>query len=175
MSDFIARLDHIAKTSRKKSPKVDNIGKFEVKKRIQYENEVIKCVTKLKAIPLSYGDRFIPRRYFRKQISTMSSNGLQRVDENENDIFTVKNLPNYWRLHNYRINVGMQLGLSENARLLHFHDSTTQLNDYQMPNMNSTKIEYQVPSKSPEELDWSCLPRAKPLSYNDSTHDMVKK
>lgn len=47
-------------------------GEFQVKKRVQYENEVFTSVQSLSAIPLSYGDRFVPRRYFRKQLTTVS-------------------------------------------------------------------------------------------------------
>lgn len=154
----------------KKTPKVNKAGKFEVKKRAQYENEVIKCESKLTAIPISYGDRFIPRRYFRRQTSSLVQ--LSTLDENENDIFGVKKQPFYWRLHNYRINIGMQLDLNDTARLLTFHDTTTQTECNRLQNRNPIKTEFKVPSKSAEELDWSCKPRAKPLAYNDSTHDM---
>lgn len=149
--------------------KANNVGKFQVKKRAQYENEIIKCESKLDAIPISYGDRFIPRRYFCKQAPILST---KSVDENENDIFCVKKQPFYWRLHNYRINIGMQLGLNDNSRLLNFHDVTTQQVCARSFNMNPQKMEYLVPSKNTEALDWPCKPRTKPLSYNDSTHDM---
>lgn len=146
-----------------------NVGKFQVKKRAQYENEVIICESKVEAIPISYGDRFIPRRYFHKQTSNMS---MKAVDENENDIFCVKKQPFYWRLHNYRINIGLQLGLSDSGRLLNFSDATTQQACSRTFNMNPRRMEYSAPSKNTEELDWPCMPRLKPLSYNDSTHDM---
>lgn len=171
MSDYIEVYRRAEKAIRnKKTPKANNAGKFQVKKRAQYENEIIKCESKLQAIPISYGDRFIPRRYFRKQTSSLQS--LHLTDENDNDIFSVKKQPFYWRLHNYRINIGMQLGLNESQRLLNFHDTITQEACNRSFNRNPTKIELKVPSKSAEELDWSCKPRAKPLAYNDSTHDM---
>lgn len=177
MSDYIEAIGfhrRAEKASQSKLSKANNVGNFQVKKRAQYENEIITCQSKLDAIPVSYGDRFIPRRYFRKQTPYLKRPNINPIDENdnENDIFNVKNQPFYWRLHNYRINIEMQLGLSQNARLLKFHDPMTQLDCNRLHNMNPIKIELKVPSKSTEELDWSCKPRAKPLSYNDSTHDM---
>lgn len=155
-----------------KTPKAINAGKFQVKKRAQYENEVIKCESKLTAIPIEYGDRFIPRRYFNKQIPGQTLFQLSSFDENDYDIFSLKEQPFYWRLHNYRINIGMQLGLNDSPRLLNFHDTITKQSNDRSFNRNPIKIEYEVPSKNAEELDWSCKPRAKPLAYNDSTHDM---
>lgn len=177
MSDYIEAIGfhrRTEKASRNKVSKANSDGNFQVKKRAQYENEIIKCESKLVAIPISYGDRFIPRRYFGKQVSSLKRLNTNPVDENENenDIFNLKKQPFYWRLHNYRINIGMQLGFVENDRLLNFHDATTQLDCIRLHNMNPTKTDLKVPSKSTEELDWSCKPRAKPLSYNDSTHDM---
>lgn len=175
MSDYIEAIGfhrRAEKANGNKVPKTSNVGKFEVKKRAQYENEIIKCKSKLEAIPIGYGDRFIPRRYFRKQDQSVGIHKLNQIDENDNDIFSVKKQPFYWRMHNYRINIGMQLGLDGNRSLLNFHDVTTQQACDRTFNMNPTKCERKVPSKSAEELDWSCKPRAKPLAYNDSTHDM---
>lgn len=177
MSDYIEAIGFhrtTEKANRNRILKANNVGKFQLKKRIQYENEVIRCSSKLDAIPISYGDRFIPRRYFQNHSPILTSSNLVAIDENENenDIINVKKQPCYWRLHNYRINIGMQLGLSENGRLLNFHDTITQPDCIRSFNMNPTKISLQVPSKSTEELDWSCKPRLKPLAYNDSTHDM---
>lgn len=173
MSDYIEVYSRAEKAVRlKKTPRAINAGKFQVKKRAQYENEVIKCESTLTAIPNSYGDRFIPRRYFCKQTTGHSLFQLSSFDENDNDIFSVKKQPFYWRLHNYRINIGMQLGLNDSLRVLNFHDSITHESCDRSFNRNPMKIEYKVPSKSAEELDWSCKPRAKPLAYNDSTHDM---
>lgn len=174
MSDYIEAIGfhRSSKAKRNKVQKSNNAGNFEVRKRVQYENEIVKCKSKLDAIPNMYGDRFIPRRYFRKQWANMPDFDLSQTDESENDIFTVKKQPFYWRLHNYRINIGMQLGLNSSGRLLNFHDVTTQQACDRSYNRNSMKIEHYVPSKSAEELDWPCKPRAKPLSTNDSTHDM---
>ncbi|XP_055323838.1 protein cortex isoform X1 [Sitodiplosis mosellana] len=174
MSDSMSLMFYgIGRTAEKsngtKVSKASNVGKFQVKKRAQYENEVIKCESKLEAIPISYGDRFIPRRYFRKQTPSLST---KAVDENENDIFVIHKKPFYWRLHNYQLQLGMQLGLSDSGRLLNFFDATTQQACDRTFNMNPLKTEYSIPSKSTEALDWPCKPRAKPLSYNDSTHDM---
>lgn len=160
------------KATKKNIPQASNVGKFQIKKRAQYANEVIKSESRVQAIPIEYGDRFIPRRYFRKQIQNMPSLNLKCTDENENDIFNIKKQPFYWRLHDYRVNIGMQLGLSCTDRLLYFHDSTTRQACDRLLNNNPTKTELTAPSKSAEELDWSCKPRAKPLAYNDSTHDM---
>lgn len=171
MSDYIEVYRRAEKAIRnKRTPKADDAGKFQVKKRAQYENEIIKCESKLHTIPISYGDRFIPRRYFRKQTSSIPS--LHLTDENDNDILNVKKQPFYWRSHNYRINIGMQLGLNQSQRLLSFHDTNTRDACNRSFNRNPTRIECKVPSKSTEELDWSCKPRTKPLAYNDSTHDM---
>lgn len=158
-------------TPKNNRPNVSRLfhGEFQVKKRAQYENEIIKCESGLEAIPIAYGDRFIPRRYFRKVAPTIST---KSIDENENDIFCVKKQPFYWRMHNYRISVGIQLGLNDNGRLLNFHDFTTLQSCERSFNKNPMKTDFIVPSKSTEELDWPCKPRAKPLSYNDSTHDM---
>lgn len=158
-----------SKKNQNRAPNANNAGKFQVKKRAQYENEVIKFQSKLQAIPISYGDRFIPRRYFGQQMPELQRNAF---DENENDIFNVKEQPFYWRLHNYRINIGMQLGLNDSARLLQFHDKTTQEEWKRSLNNNLTEVKHKVPSKSTEELDWACKPRTMPLAYNDSTHDM---
>lgn len=145
-------------------------GGFQVKKRVQYENEVLTSVQSLSAIPLSYGDRFIPRRYFRKQLTTIPSLNLSRSNEIK-DIFDMKDMPNYWRYHNYQINLSMSLGLNDDRKLLNLHDATTQQICRDSCN-NNPSAESQISKKSIEQLDWDCKPRAKPLAYNDSTHDM---
>lgn len=131
-----------------------------MKKRAKYENEVLKCETKFHAIPIAYGDRFIPRRQNDRQSMMHSRNS---TDDNDNDILSVKKQPFYWRLHNYRITIGNQLGLVESTRLLNFHDATTmRQNSYN--SKHPFIIEQKVPSKSVEALDWPCKPRAKPLA-----------
>lgn len=175
MSDYLEAIGfhrRVRKDKRNRDQKSNNVGNFQVKKRAQYENEIVKCQTKMITVPTAYGDRFIPRRYFRKQMICLQTFNVIQVDENENDIFAVKKQPFYWRLHNYRINIGMQLGLNESGGLLNFHDATTRQTCHQSCNKNPIKTEHRVRSINTEELDWPCKPRAKPLSYNDSTHDM---
>lgn len=163
---------------RKKSKRRDiqqarDAGKFQVLKRNQYENEVLRSKVPLQAIPNSYGDRFIPRRYFSKQTMKIPSLNLNKCDENENDIFNIKDKSCYWRFHNYRINVEMGLGLSDgNMKMLNFHDDTTQQICNRTSNNCPTKVERRKINISIEELDWPCKPRTIPLAYNDSTHDM---
>lgn len=174
MSDYIEAIDFHRyarkEAQRNRVQKSSNAGIFQVKKRAQYENEIIKCEMKLDALPIMFGDRFIPRRYFRKQTTIRPFVDLSETDENENDIFAVKKQPFYWRLHNYRINIGEQLGFSNSGKILNLHDVTTQQECNRKFNRNPMQIKYQVGSRSAEELDWPCMPRAKPLSYNDSTH-----
>lgn len=163
---------------RKKSKRRDvlqakDAGNFQVLKRNQYENEVIRCRTPLQTIPYSYGDRFIPRRYYRKQTSRIPSLNLNRCDENENDIFNIKDKSCYWRFHNYRINIEMALGLNDGEmKMLNVHDESTQQICQRTFNNQPIKIERRKTNISIEELDWSCKPRTTPLAYNDSTHDM---
>lgn len=163
-------------SSRKKSKRRDihqarAVGQFQVLKRNQYENEVFKRRVPLQVIPMSYGDRFIPRRYFRKQLSKISSLNLNRSDEN--DILNIKDKSCYWRFHNYRINLEMGLELNDGqTKLLNVHDDTTRQNCDRIFNNDPVKIECQQRNFSAEELDWYCKPRTIPLAYNDSTHDM---
>lgn len=174
MSDYIDFIHHrdVAKVSKKKAPKSRDSGTFQVRKRMKYENEVIKCQTKLHAIPIEYGDRFIPRRYVGQQSIIPNNNSI--IDENDNDILLIKKQPFYWRLHNYRIMLADKLDLADSTRMLEFRDTTTMqsINQNSCNNIQPTKIEHKISSKSAEALDWPCKPRAKPLAYNDSTHDM---
>lgn len=147
--------------------RANNIGKFEVKKRSQYENEVIKCKSTIERVPISYGDRFIPRRQFHTRRFNRKS-----LDSDENDIFCIKAEPFYWRQHNYRINIGMQLDENDDRNLLNFHDTMTQEMCERSFNLNPTKIVLKIPNRNTEELDWPCKPRSKPLSYSESTHEM---
>lgn len=170
MSDYITAIGfhrRTEKVKRGKTPRADNLGKFKVQKRAQHENEIIKFETKLQAMPASYGDRFIPRRYFHKQEPLHKLGSAA-----EHDIIDVKKEPYYWRLHNYRINLGTVLALHNAGRLLNFHDVTTQQACNRSLNRNPIKFEVRIPSQNEEALDWPCKPRAKPLAFNDSTHDM---
>lgn len=172
MSDYIDVIHHrhVDKVGKNKAHKSKNSGNFQVKKRTKYVNEVIKYPTKVHVIPNEYGDRFIPRRYF-VQPSTLRG-ATNSIDENDNDILSVKKQPFYWRMHNYRITIGNQLGLVESKKLLNFHDVGAVHSSNRNAFQPSITIEHKIPSKSVEELDWPCKPRAKPLAYNDSTHDM---
>ncbi|XP_031637397.1 protein cortex [Contarinia nasturtii] len=158
------------KTKQHNVRKAGNIEQVEVKKRVQYENEIIRGKSRVKNVPTAYGDRFIPRR--RQSAEQIFYNSSFNREENENDIFYIKAQPFYWRRTNYRINIKMQLGINFDRDLLNFHDPTTKQMCERSFNRNPTQIEYNVPSKSTEELDWSCRPRSKPLSYSDSIHDM---
>lgn len=160
---------HREKTKPRNVQIPSNIGKFELKKRAQYENEVIKYKSTIEQMPISYGDRFIPRRHFHTRMHSRKC-----LNSDENDIFCIKDEPFYWRQHNYRISIGMQLNVNANdvGNLLNFHDTTPQGICELSFNENPTKLEFEVAIRNIEELDWPCKPRSKPLSYSESTHEM---
>lgn len=93
-------------------------------------------------IPNSYGDRFIPGRFFGEKFRSFSLSNSNYNGEHKNDILCIKTEPFYWRQHNYRINIKMQLGLNVSGRCLNFHDATTQENCDRTFNMKSENIKF---------------------------------
>lgn len=158
------------KTKPRNVQRANNIGiQFEVKKCTKYENEVLRREVKVGRVPISYGDRFIPRRQYNARTFNSLSTSF---DENQHDVFYVKEQPFYWRQHNYRINIGMHLNANVDEKLLNFHDTTAQEILDRSSNQLSPATELDVSNRNVEQLDWSCMPRLKPLSYSESTHDM---
>lgn len=160
---------HRNKTKPRNVQKTNKFGEYEVKKRVQYENEVIKSKLTVDQVPISHGDRFIPRRPSVSRIINYSPN---HIDETYDDFLCVKTQPFYWRRHNYQIYVGIQLETNAETKLLNFHDTTTREICNHLYKNNPTKFIFKTPSRSVEKLDWSCIPRSKPLSNSESTHDM---
>lgn len=158
------------KTKPRNVQRANNIGiQFEVKKCKKYENEVLRRKVKVGRLRTSNGDRFIPQRQYNARIFNSLSTSF---DENHDDVFRVKEQPFYWRQHNYRINIGMQLIANVDGKLLNFHDTTTQEICDRSFNQLSTTAEFNMSNRNVEQLDWPCMPRLKPLSYSESTHDM---
>lgn len=162
-----------AKRRIKNANEANDIGRFILKKRAQNTSEARRIQHRLPAIPVAYGDRFIPRRYFRQQSNKLQSLNLIGCDDHRSiDIFTEKDRQFYWRSHNYRINLAMALDLRSSGNLLNFHETTSlnECNRLSNNNPHTTKLEVEDPNV--EEMDWECRPRSQPLAYNDSTHDM---
>lgn len=151
----------------------NDIGRFIVNKRAPNDSEVRHAPYRLPAIPVAYGDRFIPRRYFHQHPRKIQSlNVLGCDDHRQIDIFTEKDRQFYWRSHNYRINLAMALNLSANTNLLHFHEPTSLDECNRQHNRNPLGHGVELQDHCLEEFDWECRPRLRPLAYNDSTHDM---
>lgn len=162
-----------AKRRIKNANEANDIGRFILRKRVQNTAEARKVEQRLPAIPVAYGDRFIPRRYFRQHPNKIQSLNLVGCDDHRNiDIFTEKDRQFYWRSHNYRINLAMALDLNMDVNLLNFHETTSLNECNRLSNRNPRTIKLEVEDANVEEMDWECRPRSKPLAYNDSTHDM---
>lgn len=161
------------KIMRRRSPKLKGFQQtVRVQKRKTYENEIVKCQRPASIVPYSYGDRFIPRRYFRAQLSELPSLNLKCDDDDDWDIFNTKNRNGYWRLHSYQENVKIGLKMTENENVLNLHDPIPQQTNHRTFNRNPMACENQQKHRNIEGLDWSCMPRTQPLAYNDSTHDL---
>lgn len=138
----------------------------------KYGNEVLKCLLSPNHLPNSCGDRFIPRRYAIGTLSKfISSFNLMSSTEN-NDIFKLKNIQGYWRLHNHNQNILSNIGMDVSQTVLCFHDPITSSECVRthnnLPRIESASLKY----RNIEELDWACKPRPVPMAFNDSTHDL---
>uniref|UniRef100_A0A182MPE8 Anaphase-promoting complex subunit 4 WD40 domain-containing protein n=1 Tax=Anopheles culicifacies TaxID=139723 RepID=A0A182MPE8_9DIPT len=121
-------------------------------------------------LPNSYGDRLIPRRY---ALSRSSRFKAESKPERQVDPMVMKEMPGYWRTHQYSSVLRNVLGLaSKSDRILSFNDSNTR----QVCNHLSTKrpLECVVrPTYSNiQKLDWSCNPRSKPIGFIEAVHDL---
>lgn len=153
---YLAETDDETNERKKSKRKLAKSGDIDqtvhIKKRCQYQNEMLMCEKREICVPNSYGDRFIPRRYFCKQPSRIPSFKLVADDDTDWDIFSIKDKNNYWRLHSYRENVKISLGLDENENILKFHDPTPQEVNRRTFNNNPTAVDYHIHHKNIEAL-----------------------
>lgn len=171
-AESMSRLLKNAKRNIKNADAANDIGYFAVRKRVENQSETRQVKYPLSVLPVSYGDRFIPRRYLRQNPNKIQSLNLVCGDHQQIDIITEKDRQFYWRSHNYQINLAQALDLTHGGNLLNFHDKMSLDECNKSLNRYPMAIKYEAINKSIEELDWDCRPRSKPLAYNDSTHDM---
>ncbi|CAD7003323.1 unnamed protein product [Ceratitis capitata] len=149
-----------------KSVMIDNSksrkSESSIKKReSQWQNEVIKGKTSLPdIIALSYGDRFIPRRYFSQRLKT----NLKFATKNmEKDVLTLRFTANYWRQSCVKIAINRTLQLKEERILL--------LSDPVVKGLENNINVFDTLHAYSDEYDWRCSPRSKPQAFAETTHD----
>lgn len=118
-------------------------------------------------VPNSYGDRFIPRRYTNHQKETFSIKHI--VEAMPKDILKLKQIKNYWRIHNLSHALNYVFHVDKTKKTLNFTDISTKLiNHTNSKSVQRTESFY----KNLGEFDWPCRPRLKPGSFIESTHDL---
>uniref|UniRef100_A0A0K8VDK2 Protein cortex n=2 Tax=Bactrocera latifrons TaxID=174628 RepID=A0A0K8VDK2_BACLA len=133
-----------------------------IKKRdSQWENEVVQGGTSLPdIIALSYGDRFIPRRYCSQRLNQ----NLKFATKNmEKDVLKVHFSANYWRQNSLKIAINKTFELKE-ERIL-------QLSDQVVKGLENRSNVLRRLDVHGDEYDWRCIPRSKPLAFAETTHD----
>ncbi|XP_061391211.1 protein cortex [Musca vetustissima] len=137
---------------------------FSVKKRgDQWENEITtNNVPPDKHIPLSYGDRFIPRRFL---LSTCERNLKLAIGKPSRDVLQLCTNVNYWR-ENAFIPMMNVINEMNDGRIYSLVDPAI------LSNISTASI--RIRERDPGKIgqDWPCKPRAKPCAYSDITFDL---
>ncbi|XP_053955137.1 protein cortex isoform X4 [Anastrepha ludens] len=143
------------------NPKAQKKNSSIKKRGSQWQNEVIKMYPKEIGITaLSYGDRFIPRRYF----SDSLKRNLKFVTKNmEKDVLKVRFAANYWRQNSLKIAINKVFKLKE-ERILH-------LSDQIVKGLENNANILECLNEYSDDYDWRCIPRSKPLAFAETTHD----
>ncbi|XP_075160540.1 cdc20/fizzy protein cortex isoform X2 [Haematobia irritans] len=134
-----------------------------VKKRAdQWENEVTtKTHPPDKPIPISYGDRFIPRRFL---LSACEKNLKFSTAQPIRDFLKLCSKENYWRENTF-IPMINTIAEMKNGRIYSLVDPVVKSTGF----LACTQYRNR---RSQIGLDWPCKPRSRPCAYSDLTFDL---
>ncbi|KNC24701.1 Protein cortex [Lucilia cuprina] len=135
------------------------------KKSNQFENEVNykKIISSDKPMPISYGDRFIPRRFLLKNCEKNIKFASKKPTR---DVLSLCTSQDYWRENTYLPTINLIMEITK--------DRVLQLMD---PIVKSTGLIIKTCYRNNNEnnwflYDWPCKPRSKPSASLDTTFDL---
>uniref|UniRef100_A0A182MXM3 Uncharacterized protein n=1 Tax=Anopheles dirus TaxID=7168 RepID=A0A182MXM3_9DIPT len=121
-------------------------------------------------LPNFYGDRFISRRY---ALSRASRFKAESKPDQKTDPMVMKEMPGYWRNHQYSTMMKDLLGLvSARDRILSFQDSNSRQECYRLAVRRPLEWIVRPTYLNHQKLDWSCHPRTKPTGFIEAVHDL---
>ncbi|XP_055591279.1 protein cortex [Uranotaenia lowii] len=123
-------------------------------------------------VPNWYGDRFIPRRYTRTSSSRFKA---ECKSDRVTDMMRMKERNCYWKSHAFTVVFNEMFNLNPDTdKVLNFRDVSTQQICKRLEIRKPLQTYLEPSFKNVHKLDWSCKPRAKPLAFIESVHDLPR-
>ncbi|EDS37152.1 retina aberrant in pattern [Culex quinquefasciatus] len=136
------------------------------------EKKQVEILKPVDFVPNRYGDRFIPRRY--AQTSSSRFRAECKADR-DTDLMRMKDRKGYWKSHSFAAVFNDVFQLRPDVdKILSFHDATNQRRCHQLEIKRPLETVLEPSWKNLQKLDWSCWPRAKPLAFVESVHDLPR-